>query len=584
MDNKQTIELRAALEKSQKAREELERKIFYFQTLIDTSQEMMGLIQPKKIMNTFLLMTMGPFGITHGLSALINTKTKEGHIACRGFSDAVATKLKENIFQICEEYFADTNVPAAPGPRVKVISKENLADHSLFPDRTRILILWTIDDEYSGLLGYGGKFSGQSLSRDDIDILQNLTNILINVLSHALFTRNIRQLNSDLNNKNTELENALKESRQAGNELDKRVFHLQTFYDLNTELIPIIDTARLIDGFLLTAMGSLSLTTGFILLYDRDAKTVMTAIRGMKLEEQISPEKAERLFYESFEATDQRKLSPMSVQRIKNMDILRKDHFSLTANSGLMFVVDQTFMGLMGVGLKISNTPLTPDEDTLLFNMVTNFIIYLKNARAFEKIQALNDDLAQRNTELKQTIDELTEALNKITVLEKAKAQIKALVRGELHRIGKVKLFDFVLILVATLFLGFFFNMSSPNGIPLIPESFFRSSPAAISVTEAQTALYQQNAVIIDARPQELYNESHIKSAINLPPALFDFVYMMKLNNLDPTKDLIVYGRTISKHYDDEVAWQLSQRGHENVKVLKGGLNAWGKQGFSVEP
>lgn len=583
MDSIRISELQTELKEAQKTVEDLEKKFFFHQALIDTSHELSGLIQPRKIMDNFLLTVMGPFGITHGLSALINTKTREGHISCRGFSDSVVSKLKDNIFKICEEYFADTDLQAVSIPRTRVITKDNIADHSLFPDRTRILILWTINEFYSGLLGFGDKISGDSLNDEDIDILINLTNILMNALSQALSMRNIRQLNADLSTKNSELEKALNEVKLARDELDKRVFHLQTFYDLNSELSPIIRTDSLIESFLLMVMGTFSIADGFILLYDRDKKTVQTVSRGMELKEKIPVDVAERLFYESFEATEQRTIAPMSVMRIVDTGIFARERFGLSAHVGVMFLVDQSFMGLLGIGHKISNSRLTPDEETLLFNSVSNFIVYLKNARSFEKIQGLNEDLEDRNKELNNTINELTEALNKIRVLEKAKARIKSMVSSELERIGRVKAFDFILILAASILLGFFFNLSSPNGIPLIPKSYFRPPPASISADSVESLIYNGKAILIDARPTEFYNQAHIKSAINLPPSIFDFVYMMKLNNLDPGKSIIVYGRNISKHYDNEVAYLLMQRGHGNVRVLEGGLSAWKKKGLPIE-
>jgi 3-mercaptopyruvate sulfurtransferase SseA len=42
--------------------------------------------------------------------------------------------------------------------------------------------------------------------------------------------------------------------------------------------------------------------------------------------------------------------------------------------------------------------------------------------------------------------------------------------------------------------------------------------------------------------------------------------------------EIIVYGRTISKRHDEEVASNLVARGHKNVKILKGGLDAWRKE------
>jgi len=71
---------------------------------------------------------------------------------------------------------------------------------------------------------------------------------------------------------------------------------------------------------------------------------------------------------------------------------------------------------------------------------------------------------------------------------------------------------------------------------------------------------------------------------VNLPLPLFDFVYIMKFSRLDPEKEIIVYGRNISRLYDEEVAFKLTSRGHQNVKVLSGGLSAWAEKGYPLAP
>jgi 3-mercaptopyruvate sulfurtransferase SseA len=57
----------------------------------------------------------------------------------------------------------------------------------------------------------------------------------------------------------------------------------------------------------------------------------------------------------------------------------------------------------------------------------------------------------------------------------------------------------------------------------------------------------------------------------------------MKLGNLEEEELIIVYGRTMSKLYDEEVAHRLRQRDYENVKVLAGGLRAWESLRYQVE-
>ena len=46
---------------------------------------------------------------------------------------------------------------------------------------------------------------------------------------------------------------------------------------------------------------------------------------------------------------------------------------------------------------------------------------------------------------------------------------------------------------------------------------------------------------------------------------------------------MIVYGGTISKLYDLELANKLILRGHKEVRVLQGGMEAWEEKGYPVE-
>jgi 3-mercaptopyruvate sulfurtransferase SseA len=58
----------------------------------------------------------------------------------------------------------------------------------------------------------------------------------------------------------------------------------------------------------------------------------------------------------------------------------------------------------------------------------------------------------------------------------------------------------------------------------------------------------------------------------------------MKLGpTLKAEQIVLIYGRTVSKRYDDEVAQRLLQR-HDQVRVLDGGLEAWEKNGLTVAP
>ena len=91
-------------------------------------------------------------------------------------------------------------------------------------------------------------------------------------------------------------------------------------------------------------------------------------------------------------------------------------------------------------------------------------------------------------------------------------------------------------------------------------------------------------ARFVDAMPSNFYEEQHIPDAVNIPFSLFDIMYLMGLSDADRHEKIIVYGRTISKTYDIQLANKLYLRGHKNIQILKGGLSAWKKQGYAVVP
>jgi rhodanese-related sulfurtransferase len=101
---------------------------------------------------------------------------------------------------------------------------------------------------------------------------------------------------------------------------------------------------------------------------------------------------------------------------------------------------------------------------------------------------------------------------------------------------------------------------------------------------ERAVMLARGEAVLVDARPPELFQQKHIAEAVNIPAPLFDVIYPMKLGRtLKPEQTVLVYGRTISKRYDEDVTQRLLQR-HDQVRILEGGVAAWEEKGFAVAP
>ncbi|RPH83723.1 MAG: hypothetical protein EHM75_11750, partial [Desulfobacteraceae bacterium] len=154
----------------------------------------------------------------------------------------------------------------------------------------------------------------------------------------------------------------------------------------------------------------------------------------------------------------------------------------------------------------------------------------------------------------------------------------------EVHKSLRTTWFDYFLVLAVSIILATIFNYSNPNGIPLFPGFPNRNAVPAIAPAAAFEEFQRRETLFLDARPANFYRERHIKGAVNIPLTLFDIVYLMTFAKEDKEKKIIVYGGTISKLYDLELADKLLLRGYEQVRILEGGLSAWEGKGYPVSP
>jgi rhodanese-related sulfurtransferase len=143
---------------------------------------------------------------------------------------------------------------------------------------------------------------------------------------------------------------------------------------------------------------------------------------------------------------------------------------------------------------------------------------------------------------------------------------------------------DFIPIIILSFLFGLAFNASNPKGIPFFQKSFSNAIVPFINPSEVYEKYQQGELLIVDAQPSIFYVPEHIKNALNLPLSTFDFMYDLRLGKTDKSQEIIVYGRTISQHYDEKLAEKLVVRGFRKVKILKGGLFAWKEKKYPVEP
>lgn len=158
------------------------------------------------------------------------------------------------------------------------------------------------------------------------------------------------------------------------------------------------------------------------------------------------------------------------------------------------------------------------------------------------------------------------------------------------------------IMIVATL-LGIVVNAVRPNGVALIqsgapvstvqhPAAHADSAAAdtthvlaegAISLAEMKRLFDEGTAIILDARDAAEYAEGHIPGAINIPydriPEYFDI-----LNSQVPMDaHVVVYCRSLTCDFSDQLATELKIIGYQNVSVFSGGWDQWTTAGYPID-
>ncbi len=562
---------------AQKAQGQPDQGFFYLGALHNAWRELSGLRDMDKILDTFLLAVMGTFGISNGYVLLKDEEFPNDLMVSRGFKEEDEDIIREKIAEILSEYH-----PTPP----RSASLPELEASILSHPQTRLLIRWSMNRGTSGFVGLGEKILKEDYTPAEIAYLISFTEHLITHLRYADSLRILNGLRSDLGEKSDALEEALANRARIERDSDRRIFHLKIVSDAVREMTGLDDPEKIMETFLLTLMGAFGVVEGYFLLLNRDNNSGSLGHRGIGKNRirRLSVEDRESLITRVLEAASRMHLSPMEVRT--PIDKERFDHPAIPfrASHVLMFAPDRSTVGLIGLG-KASGGEITLGQDRdLLHILFKNLMIFLSNAQSVRRMQKLNRELADRKVELKDTIDKLKAGNLRIELLEKARGHIRSAIRKEARRARRLSIMDFLLILGVGLAMGLAYNHSNPSGISLIPQSWSGQSSPLIDVDWAKIKYDTGASLFVDARPPELFQQKRIQGAVNLPLTLFDFVYMMKLSTIDPAKELIVYGRTVSRLYDEGVASRLVGRGHRNVKVLSGGLSTWEEKGYPVVP
>lgn len=146
------------------------------------------------------------------------------------------------------------------------------------------------------------------------------------------------------------------------------------------------------------------------------------------------------------------------------------------------------------------------------------------------------------------------------------------------------------LILILGMALGIAVNQVRRDGIPWVMD--WSSEPGlnlktrkaiTISIEEAEQHFLYGDALFLDARPPQLYEQSHILGARNLPLELFEGPMDRDLTNVSKEALIVAYCEGERSFLSKGLALELISRGYKNVRILENGWNQWLAREFPIE-
>ncbi len=161
-----------------------------------------------------------------------------------------------------------------------------------------------------------------------------------------------------------------------------------------------------------------------------------------------------------------------------------------------------------------------------------------------------------------------------------------------------VKDFKGVAVLVsAAIITGFIFNYFSPSGIMLFgkwdpsqgvvdPVSRTGGLDSSIEISNPEiikNIIEKKLRLVLDARPEFVYRQGHLPSAISFPLVDFDERIVRFMRSVDRKKPILVYCSGPECTDSHTVAKRLIHLGYKNVKVFSGGFMQWQDKGYEIQ-
>ena len=139
-----------------------------------------------------------------------------------------------------------------------------------------------------------------------------------------------------------------------------------------------------------------------------------------------------------------------------------------------------------------------------------------------------------------------------------------------------IKMFkETIIIVFISVLSALIFNSMSEQQIPFIYHPYTFAQDRQLTIDDIKRIHKNKEALFIDARSVEEYQEGHISDAINIPAGMGRTKKMEMLNQIPKDLQIIVYCEDSQCHMAERLAKEMQYLKFASVTVFEGGWKEW---------
>ncbi|MEN8247023.1 MAG: adenylate/guanylate cyclase domain-containing protein [Thermodesulfobacteriota bacterium] len=206
------------------------------------------------------------------------------------------------------------------------------------------------------------------------------------------------------------------ESKRIQAELEACNFNLKTLNDISKDIYGSVETDTILKNFLLMCMGNFGIFNGFTLLLEVDGQGCDHFAAVGFPDEDVG----------NLRENCRRCIEPIfpSGQGAESLSLDCAPLAPFGVEEVFPFRVEPAFKGIIGLGSRLMADTYSAKERELLETLINSLVVALKNAKSFESILDLNQNLAEKNIALETALKNLKAEMRKVEILESVKENL----------------------------------------------------------------------------------------------------------------------------------------------------------------